>query len=74
MKHHEIKTLEEIKKQFHAVGNVNEQYREKLSSLDRLALWITVHIGSMGFFLIIFSSINHRLSAESFKLYYIDNQ
>ncbi|GAB6278271.1 MAG: hypothetical protein STSR0006_02670 [Lentimicrobium sp.] len=54
MKHHEIKTLEEIKKQFHAVGNVNEQYREKLSSLDRLALWITVHIGSMGFFLIIF--------------------
>lgn len=28
--------------------------REKPSVLDRLAVWITMHVGSMGFFLIIF--------------------
>ena len=54
MKYHEIKSLEEIKRQYHPIHNVNEQYREKLSVLDKLALWITIHVGSMGIFLIIF--------------------
>jgi uncharacterized membrane protein len=33
--------------------NVHEEAVAKLSKLDQCALWITVHVGSMGFFLII---------------------
>ncbi len=46
-------SVEEIKKLRKPVRNVNVVHREKLSSLDSLALWITEHIGTMGFFLII---------------------
>ena len=34
--------------------NVHKEVLEHISALDRLALWITVHVGSMGFFLTIF--------------------
>ena len=34
--------------------NVNTELRAKASRLDRLAVWITEHVGTMGFFLIIF--------------------
>lgn len=54
MKHKEIQSIEEIKKQYKPIYNVNKRHREKLSSLDKLALWITAHVGSMGFFIIIF--------------------
>jgi uncharacterized membrane protein len=37
------------------VRNVNEEYRQHLTSLERVALWITGHVGTMGFFLIIFT-------------------
>jgi uncharacterized membrane protein len=33
--------------------NVHKELLEKIAPLDRLALWITVRVGSMGFFLII---------------------
>ena len=33
--------------------NVHREVLEHISALDRLALWITVHVGSMGFFLTI---------------------
>jgi uncharacterized membrane protein len=33
--------------------NVNKEVRETIPPLDRLALWITIRVGSMGFFLII---------------------
>ena len=36
------------------IRNANTQQEESLSGLDRLALWITNHVGTMGFFLIIF--------------------
>ena len=35
--------------------NVNIEMEQHLSRLDKLALWITDHVGSMGFFLIIFA-------------------
>lgn len=35
------------------VRNVNLELREKLTSLEKIALWVTVRIGTMGFFFII---------------------
>lgn len=35
--------------------NANDQHEQSLGSLERLALWITDHIGTMGFFFLIFS-------------------
>ncbi|HEY2721086.1 MAG TPA: DUF1003 domain-containing protein, partial [Chitinophagaceae bacterium] len=32
----------------------NKEQKEKYSKLDKVALWITQHVGSMGFFIIIF--------------------
>ncbi len=46
--------FEEIKKRHSAIRNVNIEHRERLSGLERVAVWITEHVGSMGFFLIIF--------------------
>lgn len=37
------------------VTNVNEAHEESLSKVERLALWITDHVGTMGFFFVIFS-------------------
>jgi len=36
------------------IRNVNVVHRERLSRLDRLALYITSKVGTMGFFLVIF--------------------
>ena len=46
--------LDEIRRKSKPVRNPNIAHREKLSSLDLFAIWITKHIGTMGFFLIIF--------------------
>ncbi|MFI4973671.1 MAG: DUF1003 domain-containing protein [Caulobacterales bacterium] len=35
--------------------NTHQELRRNLSPLDKLALWVTGHVGSMGFFLIIFT-------------------
>ncbi len=48
------KSLEELKKLRKPVRNVNREFRPRLSGLERLAVWITDHVGTMGFFLIIF--------------------
>lgn len=50
-----IRSFEELKKLRKPIKNVNVEYREALSRLDRLALWITHHVGTMGFFIAIFS-------------------
>ncbi len=42
-------------KSFQQPVRVNEQHKKSLSRLERLALWITSHVGTMGFFLIIFA-------------------
>lgn len=46
--------LREIASPAKTVRNVNVAYRQKLSGLDKIALWITEKVGSMGFFLIVF--------------------
>jgi len=48
------KTLEEIRAQRKPLQRVNELARQHHSRLDRMALWITNHVGTMGFFLLIF--------------------
>lgn len=54
MKHQSIQSVEDIKKHYQPIYNVNHRHKEKLSTLDEIALWITIHVGSMGFFIIIF--------------------
>jgi uncharacterized membrane protein len=50
-----IPTHEELKKGKHhkQIRNVNEAHRNTLTPLEQFAVWITDHIGSMGFFIII---------------------
>jgi len=54
MQQQKLQTLEEIKKQYRPIRNANIEHQEKLSSINKAALWITDHVGSMGFFFIIF--------------------
>lgn len=51
-KHKPLK-LEELKALGRKTRNVNIEHREKLSRLEKLAVFITEHIGTMGFFLIV---------------------
>src|SRR5450759_2491055 len=46
--------LEELKKLRKPIRNSNIEHRRHLSRLERVAIWITDHVGTMGFFLIIF--------------------
>ncbi|HEY4955171.1 MAG TPA: DUF1003 domain-containing protein [Gemmatimonadaceae bacterium] len=46
--------VKELKKLRKPVRNPNIEHRQHLSRLERLAVWITGHVGTMGFFLIIF--------------------
>ena len=54
MKHNDIESLDSLKGKFEAHQNVNKTYRNKMTKLDKLALWITNKVGSMGFFFLIF--------------------
>jgi uncharacterized membrane protein len=45
--------LHELKKLRKPVRSVNAEHRKKLSGLERLAIWITDRVGTMGFFLVI---------------------
>ncbi len=54
MKHLLVQTLEEIRKNRKPVNNVNAKHKDQISGMNKLALWITVRVGSMGFFIIIF--------------------
>jgi uncharacterized membrane protein len=46
--------LQELKKLRKPIRSVNAEHRKKLSGLERLAIWITDRVGTMGFFLVIF--------------------
>ncbi len=54
MKYKQVETLEELKRRLTPIHNANARHRSRLSSLDKLALWITNHVGSMKFFFLIF--------------------
>ena len=47
-------TAKAIKENFPPIKNVNYVHKSKLSNLDKLALFVTEKIGTMGFFFIIF--------------------
>lgn len=53
MKHSTLKSVAEIRKAHKSPRNINIQHRENLSRLEKLAIWITDHVGSMGFFMMI---------------------
>lgn len=48
-------SLEELKKLHTPLRNVNIEHKEHLTRLERLAVWITDHVGTMGFFLLVFA-------------------
>jgi len=48
------KTFAEIQQMIKPLRNINIERRAKLSKLDKVAVWITDHVGTMGFFLILF--------------------
>ncbi len=54
MKHKNLLSLQEIKTRYKAIRNANIQHKENLSAIDKVSLWITAHVGSMGFFFTIF--------------------
>jgi uncharacterized membrane protein len=54
MSNNKPKTLAELQKDLKPIRNVNIERNQNLSNLDKLAIWITEHVGTMGFFLIIF--------------------
>ena len=54
MSDNQPKTLGEIQQQLKPIRNVNIEHLANLSKLDKLAVWITDHVGTMGFFITIF--------------------
>lgn len=54
MKHKDVPSFEELIKTTRPIRNVNTNHRARLTNINKLALWITEHVGSMGFFGMIF--------------------
>ena len=48
-------TLKEIRALRKPIRNINEEYRKNLKGVDRVAVFITEKVGTIGFFLIIFA-------------------
>jgi uncharacterized membrane protein len=55
MKNANPTSLQQIKDSHMPYRNANIRHKEKLTKLDRLALWITKKVGSMGFFMLVFT-------------------
>lgn len=55
MQHEKLLTVAELRAAHQKPRNVNAEHLERLTGLEKVALYITEHIGTMGFFLIIFS-------------------
>lgn len=51
---HKPPTLEELRRLRDPIRNTNIEHKENLNKLEKLAVWITERVGTMGFFLIIF--------------------
>src|SRR6266849_9787285 len=47
-------SLQELKKLRKPVRNINIEHKENLRRLENFGIWITEHVGTMGFFLVIF--------------------
>lgn len=46
-------SIQDLLKNRRPFRDINKEVSEKLTPLDRLACWITEHVGTMGFFLVI---------------------
>jgi uncharacterized membrane protein len=55
MNHKNIHTLEELKKLRKPVRNIHKEQVENLTRLEKLAMWVTEHVGTMGFFIVVFA-------------------
>ena len=53
MKHNPT-PIQELKSLRKPIRNINIEHYEKLSRLNRLAIFVTQHVGTMGFFILIF--------------------
>lgn len=49
----QLPSLAESRTRLQPIRNVNKEHTESLTTLDRLAVWVTDRIGTMGFFFII---------------------
>ena len=49
----EVKSLDELKKLRRRVINANVAHDQSFRKLERISIWITEHVGTMGFFMII---------------------
>ena len=49
----EVKSLDEIKKLRKPVVNPNKAHKQSFTKMELLAIWITDHVGTMGFFMVI---------------------
>lgn len=50
----EIKSLEDLRKLRKPLFNANQAHKQSFTKMERLAIWITDNVGSMGFFFVIF--------------------
>lgn len=50
-----LPSLAEIRALHRPIRNINVEYKEQLSKLDKVAIFITEKVGTFGFFLIIFT-------------------
>jgi len=50
----EVLSVEEVRRRRPPFRDINEEITENIGSLERVAVWITEHVGTMGFFLVIF--------------------
>jgi len=51
---HNPKSLKELRALRKPIRNANIEMKKNLSRLDKIAVWITDNVGTMGFFLIVF--------------------
>jgi len=51
---HQVKSLKDLQKSRKKIKNANKVHKENLSTLDKVAVFITDKVGTMGFFIIIF--------------------
>lgn len=63
---HKVKTFEELHSTREEIVDINEEHESGLSKLDRVAVWITERVGTMGFFIIIFTWTMCWLSWNTF--------
>jgi uncharacterized membrane protein len=52
---HDVPSVGEVRERRAPVHNVNIEHKSGFTRLERLAVWITDHVGTMGFFLVIFT-------------------